>query len=186
MRFTTTDVPPATVVDLEKREDERGWFARAFCADEYAEVGLTPVTAQTNMSLSRTRGTIRGLHFQTAPHEEAKLVRCLRGAILDVAVDVRPGSETYLQHVAVELTEHDHRALHVPEGFAHGFQALTDDVLLVYQVSASYTPGAEQGLRFDDPALGIAWPLPVTDISDKDAAWPLLSERQPDRGAVGT
>ncbi len=177
MKFTPTAVPPATVVDLERRGDDRGWFARAFCADEFRAAGLSPVDAQTNMSMTATAGTIRGLHFQRGAAAEAKLVRCLRGRILDVAVDIRPDSPTFLQWVAVELGEDDLRALHVPEGFAHGFQSLTDDVLLAYQVSHPYTPEAEGGLRWDDPAIGIDWPLRVTDMSDKDRAWPLLADR---------
>lgn len=174
MRFTTTDVVPATVVDLEPFTDDRGWFARAFCAREFAEHGLEPVTAQTNLSYNPRRGTMRGLHFQHEPAREAKLVRCLSGAIYDVAVDVREGSPTHLRWVGYELSASNGRALYVPEGFAHGFLTLTDDVLVTYQVSEFYTPGVEGGLRYDDPAIGITWPGEVEVISDKDAGWPLL------------
>ncbi len=176
MRFVPTAVPPVTIVELEPFRDERGWFARAFCAREFADAGLTPVTAQTNLSHNVEAGTVRGLHWQAAPAEEAKLVRCVRGAIYDVAVDVREGSPTYLQWVGVELTADDGRALHVPQGFAHGFQTLEDDTLVIYQVGEFYTPGAERGLRHDDPAIGITWPRAVTSISDKDASWALLGD----------
>lgn len=174
MRFLPTDVPPATVVELEPFTDDRGWFARAFCANEFEAQGLTPVTAQTNLSFNREAGTLRGLHYQVEPAPEAKLVRCLQGAIFDVAVDVRPDSPTYLHWTGVELSAENGRALHVPEGFAHGFLTLADDTLVTYQVSAFYTPEAERGMRYDDPAIGIDWPGEVRVISDKDASWPLL------------
>lgn len=174
MRFQPTDVPPATVIELDRFTDDRGWFARGFCAREFADNGLNSTTAQTNLSFNGQRGTLRGLHFQHAPHQESKLVRCLRGAIYDVAVDLRPESPTHLQWVGFELTEDNGRALYVPDGFAHGFLTLTDDVLLSYQASEFYAPGSEGGLRYDDPAIGIDWPGEVEIISDKDAAWPLL------------
>jgi dTDP-4-dehydrorhamnose 3,5-epimerase len=134
---------------------------------------------QCNLSFNHRAGTLRGMHFQIAPHPEAKLVRCIAGAVLDIIVDVRPGSPTWLQHVAVELSAENRRALYVPPYFAHGYQTLVDGAEVMYQVSGSYVPAAERGLRWDDPELGLAWPLPVKVISNKDASWPLLSERDP-------
>ena len=177
MIFCETRLRGAFTVDVQEHQDERGLFARAFCAQEFAAHGLNPATAQANLSFNHRAGTLRGLHYQLPPAAETKLVRCTRGAILDVIVDLRPQSPTYLQHVAVELTADNRRALFVPEQFAHGYQALTDGAEVTYQVSAAYTPGSERGLRHDDPALGITWPLPVTVISSKDAAWPLLADR---------
>lgn len=174
MILTPTAVPGPVLVDLERREDERGFFARTFCREEFAAAGLEPVVEQANLSFNHRAGTLRGMHLQVAPAEEAKLVRCTRGAIVDVVVDLREGSPTRYSHVAVELTADNRRALYVPPMFAHGYQTLVDDTEVVYQVSAAYTPGTERGLRHDDPALGITWPLPVTVISAKDASWELL------------
>lgn len=178
MIFTETELPGAFIIDVDVREDVRGGFARTFCQREFEAHGLKPEVAQCNLSYNHKAGTLRGMHYQLAPAAETKLVRATRGAILDVIVDLRPDSATYLRHVAVELSEGNRRALYVPELFAHGYQALTDGAEVTYQVGEFYTPGFERGLRFDDPALGIAWPLPVSAISDKDAAWPLLSERE--------
>jgi dTDP-4-dehydrorhamnose 3,5-epimerase len=177
MRLTSTPLAGATIVDLELREDDRGFFARTFCREEFAAAGLEPLVEQCNLSYNHRAGTLRGMHYQLAPAEEAKLVRCTHGAIVDVIVDMRPESATHLQHVAVELTAENRRALYVPPMFAHGYLTLTDGAEVVYQVSQAYTPGAEAGLRYHDPALGISWPAPVTVISPKDAAWPLLAER---------
>lgn len=176
MRFTETALAGAYIIDIEPHADERGFFARGFCADEFAEHGLNPVVAQTNLSHNTRTGTLRGMHYQVPPAPEAKLVRCVRGAIHDVIVDMRPDSPTRLQWVGVDLTADNQRALYVPELFAHGFLTLADDTFVTYQVSQSYTPGTERGLRHDDPRLGITWPGPVAVISDKDAAWPLLEE----------
>jgi dTDP-4-dehydrorhamnose 3,5-epimerase len=176
MRFTPTAVPGPVVVDLEERTDDRGFFARTFCRDEFEAAGLDPVVEQCNVSFNHRAGTLRGMHWQAEPAPEAKLVRCVRGAVLDVVVDVRPGSPTYLQHVAVELTADNRRALYVPPLFAHGYLTLTDATEVTYQVSMGYTPGVERGLRYDDPVLGIHWPVEVTVISDKDASWPLLDD----------
>jgi dTDP-4-dehydrorhamnose 3,5-epimerase len=172
--FTETQLKDAFVVDLERREDERGFFARAFCQREFEAHGLKPLIAQANISFNYRRGTVRGLHFQHPPHAETKFVRCSRGGIVDVIVDLRPESPTYLQHVAVELTAENRCGLYVPERFAHGYQVLEDNTETTYQVGEFYTPAAESGLRYNDPRLGIAWPLPVTDVSDKDQRWPLL------------
>lgn len=178
MIFTETKLRGAFIVDLDVRGDERGFFARTFCQHEFEAHGLKPTVAQCNLSFNHKAGTLRGMHYQLAPAAETKLVRCTRGAILDVIVDLRKDSPTYLQHVAVELSEDNRRALYVPELFAHGYQALTDGAEVTYQVGEFYTPGFERGLRFDDPALGIRWPLPVTALSEKDAAWPLLSRQE--------
>jgi dTDP-4-dehydrorhamnose 3,5-epimerase len=174
VKFTETTIAGVWLVDLEPIEDERGYFARTFCAAEFLEHGLDPTVAQRNVSLTRRAGTIRGLHYQVAPAAETKFVRCLRGAIHDVVVDLRDGSPTFREHVAVELSAANRRALYVPIDFAHGFQTLLDDTEVEYQMGAPYAPGTDRGLRYDDPALAITWPLPVTDISDRDRAWPLL------------
>lgn len=178
MIFTETRLSGAFIIDPEPRGDERGLFARTFCQHEFAAHGLKVEVAQTNLSFNHRAGTLRGLHFQRPPAAETKLVRCTRGAIVDVIVDLRPGSPTYLGHVAVELSENNRRALYVPELFAHGYQTLTDGAEVTYQVGEFYTPGAEGGLRHDDPRLGISWPLPVSVISGKDAAWTLLTTEE--------
>lgn len=174
VKFSEADVPGVFTIDLEERADERGFFARTYCDDEFAAHGLAHNMVQSNMSFNHLAGTIRGMHMQREPHGEVKLVRAVRGAILDVVVDLRPDSATYLRSVAVELSEANRRALYVPIGFAHGYQALTDGAEVLYQVSTVYAPGYEQGFRFDDPAFTLSWPLPVSVISEKDAAWPLL------------
>lgn len=176
MIFTETKLAGAFVIDLERREDNRGFFARTFCQHEFEEHGLNPVIAQANVAFNKRRGCVRGMHFQFPPAAETKLVRVARGAILDIIVDLRPESPTYLEHVGVELTADNKRALYVPERFAHGYQALADDTETTYQVGEFYTPEAEGGLLFDDPRLGLAWPLEVTEISDKDRVWAPLDE----------
>lgn len=172
MQFTETELPGAYIVDLERREDERGFFARTWCQREFDEHGLMSRLVQANMSYNRRRGTVRGMHFQRAPFAETKLVRAVRGSIYDVIVDLRPNSPSYKCWIGVELSADNRRALFVPEGFAHGFQTLEDDTDVMYQVSAFYTPGAEGGLRYNDASLDLQWPLPVAVISDKDASWP--------------
>jgi dTDP-4-dehydrorhamnose 3,5-epimerase len=176
MIFTETKLAGAFIIDLERREDSRGYFARAFCQHEFEEHGLKPVIAQANIGFNRRKGTLRGMHFQFPPAAETKLVRCTRGAILDVIVDLRPESPTFLEHIEVELSADNGRALYVPERFAHSYQVLEDTTETSYQVGEFYTPSAEGGLSPFDPDLGLSWPLPVTDISDKDANWPPLSE----------
>ena len=176
MIFTETKLKGAYLLDIERREDNRGFFARAFCQHEFAAHGLKPVIAQANVAYNKRKGTMRGMHFQFPPAAETKLVRATRGAILDVIVDLRPESATYLEHVAAELTADNHRALYVPERFAHGYQVLEDGTETSYQVGEFYTPGSEGGLRHDDPRLRLRWPLPITEISDKDARWTLLDE----------
>lgn len=171
-----TELGGAFVVEPELLSDDRGFFARTFCAREFAEHGLVPVVAQANLSFNHRAGTVRGMHFQYPPATEVKLVRCISGAIVDVIVDVRPESPTFGRHIAVELSAQNRRALYVPARFAHGYQTLTDDAEVSYQVSEFYTPGVEGGLRYNDPELAISWPLPVSMISDKDAAWPLVAD----------
>jgi len=180
MIFTETELKGAFVLDLERREDARGFFARAFCQREMAEHGLKPVIAQANIAFNRRTGTLRGMHFQFPPSAETKLVRCTRGAILDIIVDLRPESPTYLRHVAFELSADNHRALYVPERFAHGYQALEDSTETSYQVGEFYTPGAEGGLLPNDPRLALRWPLPISVISEKDAAWKALDQIEPE------
>lgn len=174
MKYHATPLADALLIELEPRGDERGVFARTMCVEEFAARGIAGPFVQQNLSVSAKAGTLRGLHFQRAPHEEGKLLRCVRGAILDVIVDLRPASPTFLRHAAFELDDRNRHQLWVPPGFAHGFQTLVDDVEVSYLVTAAYAPAAEGGLRWNDPQLGIAWPLPVSTISDKDAAWPLL------------
>jgi dTDP-4-dehydrorhamnose 3,5-epimerase len=176
MQFTETMLRGAFLIDLERHEDGRGYFARAFCQDEFREHGLEPVIAQANVAWNRRRGTLRGMHFQYPPKAETKLVRATRGAIVDVIVDLRPESPTYLQHVAVELSADNGRSLYVPRRFAHGYQALEEGTETSYLVGEFYSPAHEGGLRYDDPALGIIWPLPVDEMSDKDRTWPLLAD----------
>ena len=172
MKFTATDLPGAYLIDLEPIADERGFFARTWCREEFAEHGLNAAVAQCNVSFNRQQGTLRGMHFQVAPYEEAKLVRCTMGAIFDVIVDLRPESPTYTQHLGVELTSGNRRALFVPEGCAHGFQTLVDDSEVFYQMSRSYVAGAACGVRWDDPTLDIAWPEHERIISERDQQWP--------------
>src|SRR5690349_24576081 len=176
MIFTETKLKGAFIIDLERREDNRGFFARAFCQHEFAAHGLKPIIAQANIGFNKRKGTIRGMHFQFPPAAESKLVRASRGAVLDIIVDMRPESPTYLQHISVELSADNHRGIYIPERFAHGYQALEDNTETTYQVGEFYTPGSEGGLPYNDPALGLSWPLPVTAISEKDAAYRPLSE----------
>jgi dTDP-4-dehydrorhamnose 3,5-epimerase len=164
------------IVDIEPHVDDRGFFSRSFCASEFERHGLDAAVSQTNISYNIKRATLRGLHLQVPPYAEAKLVRCTRGSIVDVAVDVRPESPTYGRHAMVSLTADNHRALFLPPYVAHGFQTLVDQTEVIYQVSGPHAPAGEQGFRWDDPAFGIDWPLPVSVISDKDANWPLLEE----------
>lgn len=180
MIFTETRLRGAFIIDIQRQEDIRGFFARTFCQREFAAHGLKPLIAQANVALNLRKGTVRGMHFQYPPAAETKLVRCTRGAILDVIVDLRPESPTWLQHVAVELSEDNNRALYVPERFGHGYQALLDRTETTYQVGEFYTPEAEGGLLHDDPWLGLSWPLPITVVSDKDRGFRSLAEIEPE------
>jgi dTDP-4-dehydrorhamnose 3,5-epimerase len=173
VKFTETHLAHAYLIDLDKRADDRGFFARAYCEREFAGHGLMPRFVNTNLSLTRRKGTLRGMHYQRPPHAEAKLVRCTRGAIYDVIIDLRPESATWGQWLGVELTADNHRQLYVPEGFAHGFVTLMDDTEVTYQVSAFFAPEAEGGVRWDDPAFAIEWPVDVLEMSEKDRHWPL-------------
>jgi dTDP-4-dehydrorhamnose 3,5-epimerase len=174
MIFTETKLEGVCVIAPELIEDERGFFARLWTPEEFAERGLNPRLVQSNLSYNRRAGTLRGMHYQVKPHEEAKLVRCTRGALYDVALDIRPDSPTYLQWEAVELTEENRLMFYVPEGFAHGYQTLSDDTEVFYQMSELYHPESARGLRWDDPRLGIRWPLPVSVISERDTQFELL------------
>lgn len=180
MIYHPTSLADALLAEPEIRGDERGSFARTMCRAEFAEHGIVGEFVQQNSSVSVHAGTIRGMHFQLAPHTEGKFVRCIRGAILDVIVDLRRSSPSFMRHEGFELSAQNHRMLWVPPGFAHSFQSLSDDTEVTYLVTAAYAPDAERGLRYDDPRLAIDWPLPVTTISAKDAAWPLLGPDQPD------
>jgi dTDP-4-dehydrorhamnose 3,5-epimerase len=171
--FRETALEGAFVVELERIEDERGYFARTFCAREFRVHGLTAEVVQANTSFNRRKGTLRGLHFQAAPHEEAKLVRCTRGAVYDVIVDLRPTSPTFRRWVSVELTAENDTMLFVPEGFAHGYQTLEDDTETAYLMTAYYEPSAGRGVRWDDPAFGIDWPrVEERTINKRDRSWP--------------
>lgn len=172
MKFHETILNGAYVIEPEPIEDHRGFFARAWCQREFADHGLSSEMVQCNISSNRHRGTLRGMHYQTPPHQEAKLVRCTSGAIYDVIIDLRPESHTFMQHLGVTLTAENRQMLYVPEGFAHGFITLEDSVEVFYQVSAFYAPGYERGLRYDDPTFEIQWPEKVEVISEKDATWP--------------
>ena len=174
--FTETSLKGAFIIDIDRRKDERGFFARSFCQNEFREHGLKPIIAQSNIASNLKQGTLRGMHFQYPPAAETKLVRCTRGAIFDIIVDLRPESDTYLQHVALELTEDNVRAIYVPERFAHGYQALRDKTDTSYQVGEFYTPSADGGLKYDDPRLNLKWPMPVSVISQKDQNFRLLDE----------
>jgi len=180
MIFTETKLKGAFIIDLERRDDDRGFFARAFCQKEFAAHGLKPVIAQCNIGFNRKKGTLRGMHFQYPPAAESKLVRASRGAVLDIIVDLRPESPTYLQHITVELSAENHRGIYIPERFAHGYQALMDDTETTYQVGEFYTPGSEGGLLYNDPALKLEWPLPISTMSDKDRQWKPLAEVEPE------
>ncbi|HWA15923.1 MAG TPA: dTDP-4-dehydrorhamnose 3,5-epimerase [Gemmatimonadales bacterium] len=179
MIFTRTPLPGAVVVDLDRREDERGFFARSFCQREFEAEGLEPTMAQCNVSFNRRKHTLRGMHWQVAPHGEAKLVRVTRGAIWDAIVDLRPESPTYCRWFGVELTAENRRALYIPRDFAHGFVTLTGDVEVFYQMSTFYVGGAQTGARWNDPAFGIQWPVAEPFMSERDATYPDFPRRIP-------
>ncbi len=172
MKFHATTLQDARLIELEPHGDARGSFARTFCEEEFNEARLPIRFVQHNTSLSNAKGTLRGMHFQKVPHQEAKIVRCIRGAAFDVALDLRPASPTYLRWQGFELTQDNRRQLYIPEGFAHGFQTLADDTELSYLISAFHAPAAAAGYRYDDAAFAIDWPLPVAVVADKDLAWP--------------
>lgn len=171
MNYTELEVDGVHLVEMAPFTDERGGFARSFDTDEFAERGMSSHVAQCNVSWNHRAGTLRGLHLSLPGHPESKFIRCTRGAIVDVAVDVRPDSPTFMKHVMVELTADNHTALYLPPHLAHAYQTLTDDTEVLYMVSVPYAPGAEIGFRYDDPSFGLSWPLPVSVVSDKDASW---------------
>jgi dTDP-4-dehydrorhamnose 3,5-epimerase len=176
MQFYPTDLHDAYLIRLEPARDNRGSFARSFCAEEFAVHGLETNYPQHSISVSARRGTLRGMHYQRDPHCEAKLVRCSRGAILDVIIDIRSDSPTYRRWQQFELTSGNGHQLYIPKGFAHGFQTLSDDAEVNYLISAPYKPEFAHGIRYDDPAFAIRWPLTVTEISEKDLHWPDFAE----------
>jgi dTDP-4-dehydrorhamnose 3,5-epimerase len=175
VKYVSTDVVGVTIVDIEPDRDDRGFFSHVFCANEFTESGLLSNVAQVNLAYNYARGTLRGIHRQVPPNAEAKLVRCTRGAIAAVAVDVRPESNNYGAHVMVQLSADNRRALFLPPFVAHGFQTLADNTEVLYQVSGVYDADEEQGFRWDDPEFGIEWPLAVSVVSERDANWPLLA-----------
>ena len=178
MIFRETRLAGAYLIDLEKRVDDRGFFARTWCRDEFAAHGLSAEFAQCNVSFSPIIGTLRGLHYQRPPNWEAKVVQCTRGAIYDVIVDLRPESRTYREWLGVELTAESRQMIYVPERFAHGFQTLGPDSEVNYMMSVAYVPGAACGIRYDDPDLAIEWPLSVSRVAPKDRSWPTLREQE--------
>ena len=186
MKFTATKFIDAHIIQPEPQWDERGYFARTFCSEEFLHHGLESNFVQHSTSFSANKGTLRGMHYQEAPHSEVKLVRCLRGAIWDVIVDIRSASPTYGCWQAFELSASNGSALYIPKGFAHGFQALSDNVEVGYLISVPYSPSAARGIRYDDPTVGIPWPIAVSVISEKDRTWPELVHRPPvQRDCIG-
>ena len=172
MRFTRTDIDGVFILDQERREDERGFFARTWCADELGRHGLVNVLSQCSISYNARKGTLRGMHYQIAPHEEEKVVSVARGAIYDVALDLRPGSPTFRKWVGVDLTEENGRMLYIPGGCAHGFQTLKDGTVVDYKISTPYAPGHGRGVRWNDPAFGIQWPEGERFLSERDSQYP--------------
>jgi dTDP-4-dehydrorhamnose 3,5-epimerase len=179
MIFASTRLEGAFLIDIEPIEDQRGFFARTWCRQELAARSLDTEIAQESVSCNRFRGTVRGLHFQRPPHEETKIVRCVRGAIFDVMVDLRPHSSSYLQWQGFDLTAENRRAVYIPKGFAHGFQTLAEHCEIAYQISTFYTPEVAGGYRYDDAAFRIAWPLPPAMISERDLGWPKFTVDSP-------
>jgi dTDP-4-dehydrorhamnose 3,5-epimerase len=179
MVFTETSLKGAYVIDLDRLEDERGFFARSFCQKEFAAHGMKAHIAQCNISFNQQKGTIRGMHFQRAPKAEAKLVRCTRAVIFDVIVDLRAGSPTYCKWISVELSATNYRALYIPEGFAHGFQTLEDATEVFYLMFEFFSPEHQSGLRYDDPAFKVVWPMANPIMSDRDLSYPLFDREKP-------
>lgn len=177
MKFTASRIPGAWIIDITAIHDDRGFFAMTWLPDEFRQRGIVPALAQCNLAFNHKRGTLRGMHFQGEPHAQAKIIRCTRGALLDVIVDLRPESPAYCQWEAVELTEDNRRMLYMPEGIAHGYLTLADETEAYYHASSAWAPQAESGVRWDDPAFAIAWPSTPSVISPKDAAWPAYSRR---------
>lgn len=177
MIFNPTSLVGSYVIDLEPRSDERGWFARYYCKEEFEKIGHTKEWVQMNHSFTNKKGSIRGMHFQVHPFREIKMLRCIAGSVYDVIIDLRKDSATFLQWMGVELSATNKKMLYIPEGFAHGFQCLEDDCQLIYHHSEFYKPGAEAGIRYNDPLINIKWPLPLTVISSRDEEHPYLTEQ---------
>jgi dTDP-4-dehydrorhamnose 3,5-epimerase len=178
MRFRESPLAGLFVIDVEPAEDDRGFFARTYCAAAFAERGLDPAVAQSSIAYSARKGTLRGMHYQRAPHAETKLIRCTRGAVHDVAIDLRPGSPTFRRWFAAELTAANRRMLYIPEGFAHGYLTLEDETEISYQMSTPYHPEAAEGVRWDDPAFAITWPIEVAVIAERDRDYPDFAARR--------
>lgn len=172
MKFIEQALLGVFVIEIERQEDSRGWFARSWAEEEMASRGLATHFSQCSISYNKKRGTVRGMHYQVAPHEEAKLVSCIRGSIIDAVVDLRPESDTYMKHIAIELSAENHRIVYIPAGCAHGFQSQEDETEVYYQISAPYAPDFARGMRWNDPLFAITWPLPVSVISDRDRDYP--------------
>lgn len=175
MTFTPTPLDGSYIITLDPVEDERGWFARYFCKNEFDKIGHKDEWLQMNHSFSANKGTLRGMHFQVTPYREIKLVRCIRGSVYDVIIDLRKGSPTFLKWFSLQLSASNKTMIYIPAGFAHGFQCLEDECELLYHHTAFYQPGSESGLRYDDPAIGIEWPLPVTVLSARDTSHSLVT-----------
>ena len=175
MFFKETKLKGAYIIEIEKIDDERGFFARSWCKKEFENIGLNTNLVQCNLSYNKTKGTLRGMHYQVKPYEEVKLIRCIKGKIYDVIIDLRKDSDTYKQWIGVELSDKNSRLLYVPEGFAHGYQTLEDDTYVFYQVTEFYTPKSEKGVRWDEPDIAIKWPIEENIvISEKDKSWSKL------------
>jgi dTDP-4-dehydrorhamnose 3,5-epimerase len=177
MIFTPTPLEGSYTIDLQPFSDDRGWFARYYCKNEFGQIGHTLDWVQLNHSVTYKKGSLRGMHYQVSPYREIKMVRCIAGAVYDVIIDLRSGSETFLQWFGIELSAANKKMLYIPEGFAHGFQCLEDDCELIYHHTEFYTPGAEGGIRYDDPKINIRWPLDVSSISSRDEAHPFIDDR---------
>ncbi|WP_205509869.1 dTDP-4-dehydrorhamnose 3,5-epimerase [Longitalea arenae] len=175
MKFTATSLAGSYVIELEPYSDERGWFARSYCEREFTQIGHVKPWVQLNHSTSYKKATLRGMHYQLPPFSEIKLVRCIAGAVYDVIVDLRKDSATFLQWFGVELSAKNKRMIYIPEGFAHGFQCITDNCELIYHHTEFYTPNAEGGIRYNDPLININWPLPAGVISERDASHTYLT-----------
>lgn len=175
MIFTETKLEGSYIIEPEPFTDERGWFVRYFCMDEFMQIGHTKEWLQMNHSATYKKGSLRGMHYQTEPYREIKLVRCIAGSVFDVIVDLRKGSSTFLQWVGAELSAANKKMIYIPEGFAHGFQCLTDDCELLYHHTEYYKPNVEAGIKYNDPKINIEWPLPVTTISERDATHAFLN-----------
>lgn len=180
MRFTDAKLNGAKIIDLEPHRDERGFFARCWCDDEFKEAGVPMTLAQASIAYTKQAGALRGLHFQHAPYGEDKLIRCVRGAAYVAVVDIRPNSSTYRQWFSVQLTEANYRMLYIPKGCAQGYQTLLDHTEILYHISQYYHPSAKRGIRYNDPAFNIPWPMDVTVISEADQGWPSFTDNSPD------